>query len=61
MGESVARVRNSLPPEKQKKFDEAYMAVAMQGVTLAGVMAGTVTSGSMTAAAKARLNGKTGD
>ena len=61
MGESIARVRNSLPPEKQKQFEEAYMTVAMQGVTLESMMAGTVTPGNMTAAAKTRLNGKTAD
>lgn len=61
MGASVAKVRASLPPEKQKEFDEAYMAVVMQGLSLQNTMAGTATAASMTAAAKERLNGKTAD
>lgn len=61
MGASVTRVRDSLPEEKRKEFDDAYIAVAMQGLTLESMMTGTVTPGSVTGAAKARLNGKTAD
>lgn len=61
MGASVARVRDSLPEDRREEFDKAYMAVAMQGLTLEGMMSGAVTPGSVTGAAKARLDGKTAD
>lgn len=61
MGASLTRVRDSLPEEKRNEFDEAYMAVAMQDLSLQGMMSGAVTPGSVAGAAKARLNGKTAD
>jgi uncharacterized protein DUF6694 len=60
MGASIAKVRSSLPPEKLTQFDEAWVAVAMQGFTVPGIMS-TATAANMTAAVKERLNGKTGD
>jgi hypothetical protein len=61
MRESVARVRASLPEGQRKEFDEAFLVVAMHGLSPQQRLSGTVTPESIAVEAKEQLAGKSAD
>jgi hypothetical protein len=59
--ESIARVRASLPDGQRKEFDEAFLVVAMHGLSPQQRLSGTVTPESIAVLAKEQLAGKTAE
>lgn len=59
MQASVEKVKKALPPEKQKKFEDAVAVVAMDGI--GNIFAAAANADDAERRVKERLNGKTAD